>query len=836
MSFLNNRFSPALLALSLAWVWPALAQAQQGEPCTGDEEFPCGIRLEEVGIARVPTILKFQARVSQAKLPVGDGEFESVYVKVTDGNTTWCVEQFKNVQVRDSVLNVAIGQNISCQLEEIIAEKPNLKFEICLGSTTSCLKPISLSTTPYAISANFATLAQKAHSANKAATASYAHRMTADRDLFLRQKLGTGYFDFYTPAEDPGLYSAACNVDDADCAQGTYTDWHDGGFMQWTPVRAATTQVLHLVGKVQDTDTMTWLDKLVLGAKETIARFALVVDKTFDVYGAATAHGTLSVVDLTTTQGILANAPGAAAASTLGHALLVVGTAHLEQTLEVESTTTLRGTLTVADAALGHFTGDVMVDGDLRVEQGQAVVASNIRQTDAAGAELTLQSAGQTTVVAGPLEAAETLDVAGVATAQAVSAQAITVHGTGDSATFKGDVTIEGTLNVKAVASETSANDENAVHYSDPGNTTPLELGGQLTALAGVRANTVGLLGADGQYHEVLGTNAGEFRLHNSVSEVRLKNTGVAVGPRLTTPELQVGGGGASFSGPVTFNSTVQWSSPPPFVTPIDDHPLQFADVTITTLKMGTGGASLSGQGSSVVASGAIQAASLNSGTVAMSGSGIEVSTGELLLNGTSNRPVRTGGDLHVDGTLATSNLGVGSVTVDGSDSDGTNGAVVVKAGGQRLAMDGNEIDSNGTLYLNDNNNHPVVLGNDLEVGDNATVHGELRLRGKIVQTACPGGFSYHAGICVSSWQPVHKYNQAVLSCHNQHARVCTYEDWYVFWDPGFAYPAKGTWLGGSIGDDHALCINHDSDRENMDGECNKHDHTGSYLCCIGGY
>ena len=225
----------AVLAALIGLLVPGLSPAD--EPCTGDPSFPCGVHLDQVGISRVPTLLKFQARVSQAKLPVGDGEFKTVYVKITDGAEVHCVEEFTDVQVRASVLNLNIGQNISCQLDEIIAEKANLKFELCLGSASSCLKPVDLSTTPYAIAANFASLAQKAHVANKAAVASYAYRVTADRDLFIRQKLGTGYFDFYfyTPWEAPsGLYTETCQPDDENCAEGQYSDFHDGGFVQWT--------------------------------------------------------------------------------------------------------------------------------------------------------------------------------------------------------------------------------------------------------------------------------------------------------------------------------------------------------------------------------------------------------------------------------------------------------------------------------------------------------------------------------------------------------------------------------------------------------------------------
>ncbi|MEZ4267715.1 MAG: hypothetical protein R3F39_15150 [Myxococcota bacterium] len=266
---------PALVFLALP-AWSAEI------PCDPADKVPCVIQVDDVQVARVPGVFKFQARVSQAKLPVGKGEFATVFAKITSGGEVLCEEKFSNVIIEDSVLNLTIGQNISCALQEVIAENDNLSFEICLGSSSSCLKEVALSSTPYAVKSSFAVMAQRAHKASIAATAYYSQRLTADRDLHLRKKLGTGYFDFYTPA-------TGANPLDATNAAA------DDGWVQWTPIRDTTAKKLHVAGKVHLSDKVEFLDELIFHATTTRALGGLNVTGATTLEGAALAKSTLFV-------------------------------------------------------------------------------------------------------------------------------------------------------------------------------------------------------------------------------------------------------------------------------------------------------------------------------------------------------------------------------------------------------------------------------------------------------------------------------------------------------------------------------------------------------------
>jgi hypothetical protein len=278
---------------SLAWMGALFVVAPpasaQEISCDDTESYPCGYQLKDVELQRVPQRLKFQARVSQAKLPIGKGTFATIVVKLLRGaNEVLCSEQFANVTVADSVLNLSIGSQMNCELDEVIAENTDLAFQVCLGSASNCLEPIELASTPYAIKASFATTAQTAHTANLAAQSHYAHRATADRDLQLRRTLGTGYFDFYTHA--PGTQGALYSDDE-------YAGYADGGFIQWTPVRDRSAKNLHIVGKSADTDAIEELDLLVLGTEHTTLTGSATLDSTLAVLsGGAQVTGDSAIV------------------------------------------------------------------------------------------------------------------------------------------------------------------------------------------------------------------------------------------------------------------------------------------------------------------------------------------------------------------------------------------------------------------------------------------------------------------------------------------------------------------------------------------------------------
>ena len=297
---------------------PSAASAKDVLKCDNGSTFPCGIQLKDLGIQKVPSVFKFQARVSQAKLPIGKGTFGEVVVKLLEGDTMICKESFQNVEVRDSVLNLEIGRNMSCELDEKIARGSALAFQVCLGSEDSCLKPIELAAVPYSVKASFAHMAQSAHDADQAAIAHYAFRAAADQDLSLLKKVSTGYFDFHS--------KDATN-----------------GYFMWTPVGDPTAHNMTITGQVSGSSGTVPLNTLTFGSATTIAKGDLFVE------GAHTVQGDLSVAG--------------------NSALIVSGDATVKQDLDVKQkvtvagTTTLGGKLTVVSGGLQVSADGLLITG-----------------------------------------------------------------------------------------------------------------------------------------------------------------------------------------------------------------------------------------------------------------------------------------------------------------------------------------------------------------------------------------------------------------------------------------------------------------------------------------
>jgi len=385
------------------------------------------VQVEEVSVARVPVVFKFQARVSQAKLPVGEGEFQTVFVKLSAAGEVLCEEKFPNVPVKNSVLNLTIGHHMNCSLQEVIAENEDLNFEICLGSSSSCLKEVALSSTPYAVKSSFAVMAQRAHRASMAATANYAQRVTADRDLHLRKALGTGYFDFYTPA---------VGNNPLDATDATIND----GWIQWTPVRSTTAKKLHVAGKRHLDDKIELLDAIILHAVATQVEGTLHVAGNSTLQGDVTAKSAVFVEGETTF-----NSGHASAAATVR-----VGSAGAL----IES----GAPLTVSSTTAGE---------DLRVGGDATYVSIGEEGVDATGT-LHLQRAGTGSVsVQNDLSVNGTLTVSGNTTLEAVTA--------GNTVTFKEAPVFEKGFTLPPGV-EVGTSDPSVIKYGNNTGTTPVTL------------------------------------------------------------------------------------------------------------------------------------------------------------------------------------------------------------------------------------------------------------------------------------------------------------------------------------------------------------------------
>jgi len=346
--------APLFITLGLLAASPGATA--QTLTCEKGDTFPCGLQIEAGNLQKVPAVFKFQARVSQAKLPIGQGVFSEVIVKLLAGDTPRCEERFQNVEVRDSVLNLEIGRNMSCELDEELATQTGLAFQVCLGSSSSCLKPIELASVPYAVKASYAYLAQSAQTADQAAVADYAYRVAADPDLQVLDAMSSGYFDFRTRADNDG-------------------------YLQWTPLLNSASPILTITAQAYATQSALQLEKLVLDALTSQVNGALVVAGAASVTGDIVGSANLELVGDATIMGsgnieqtlTIGDPRESGDTATLvvkrggaevqGGGLVVGGGG-----AAVTGDSTITGTVTVS--GIGTFQSDVSVGGDLHASGG----------------------------------------------------------------------------------------------------------------------------------------------------------------------------------------------------------------------------------------------------------------------------------------------------------------------------------------------------------------------------------------------------------------------------------------------------------------------------------
>lgn len=359
--FHPRRLKTAGLAAVITLMGVVLPRAAAQEiPCDKTSSFPCGLEIRELTLQKVPPIFHFQTRVSQAKLPDGDTVLGVVVVKLVRQGQVLCTEQMTDVDVRGGTLNLTIGQDMDCDMDEVLAENRNLAFQVCLGGVNNCLKPIDLAATPYAIKATYANVAQQASRANVAAQSSWTHRGTADREHFLRKELGAGYFDFYThtAADAAALYEEPTD----------YEPYNDTGFIQWTPVRSGGDARLHIGGKDETTQQLNLLDELVLAAQRTWVRGDLIVDPPEGSKGLTVTNSGLHVTGASDFEGFLKVTGNVEA----DDALLVTGDTDMDSLLVVaDSLTVAAGGVNVSGGA--DIAGGLQVLDTLTVEASMAV-------------------------------------------------------------------------------------------------------------------------------------------------------------------------------------------------------------------------------------------------------------------------------------------------------------------------------------------------------------------------------------------------------------------------------------------------------------------------------
>ncbi|MBT9556085.1 MAG: DUF4215 domain-containing protein [Myxococcales bacterium] len=387
------------LRVTLAALMFASAAAGQEVPCRAAAGQRCSFDLTSPGVAPIPLRFELQARLSQAQLPVADTTLQNVLVNVLRGQEILCQEAFQAIPVVESVLNLTIGAGMSCPLGRILAENGDLAFQVCVGPG-NCLKPLPIGSSPYAISASYASIARQAVRADEAVEALWTRWITADRDMLVRPQITTGLFDFGTPAAADALALFGSSQAFAAAA--------DAGFLLWTPVKDPSARTLHVSAKDPRADRLVPLLELVIAAKEMPLGAMLRVEAppgsaglvvhegeasisgSVEVLGTLTSSGTAVVEtgDLTVLGGGLVStgalAVGGALSSTSG-GLFAQGGASITGNVAVGGGLAVSGPITVSSGGLtvsgaastGPLTalGATNVGGDL-VVTGPAVFES----------------------------------------------------------------------------------------------------------------------------------------------------------------------------------------------------------------------------------------------------------------------------------------------------------------------------------------------------------------------------------------------------------------------------------------------------------------------------
>jgi hypothetical protein len=282
-----------VIAIMMAILFVALPSRAQNN-CMSTAGYGCKAQMEQTGIQKVPTHFKFQARISQSKLPVGDVSFPKVIVKVVVGGADKCEESFNNVVVRDSVLNLEFGRTSSCDLDSYIATSNEVKLKVCINNPNTCLQEVEFSTVPYSVKSSYAYIADNAHIAQTSMQAHFAHLIAADKELFSTNQIGKGFYDFHTPTniEIANLIPMRSVQNGVQWDIPT-TTWTEGGYMQWAST-VNTPGNLHVCQRAANAvgNPVGRLDQFVVHATTTAVQGRLVIEGD-ETTGATESKGAL---------------------------------------------------------------------------------------------------------------------------------------------------------------------------------------------------------------------------------------------------------------------------------------------------------------------------------------------------------------------------------------------------------------------------------------------------------------------------------------------------------------------------------------------------------------
>jgi hypothetical protein len=323
---------------------------------------------EQHPLLGVPSTFRLQMRVAQAGYPVGDVEFPvlvgSFYAAKSDAQPL-CSERFDRAKVVDSVLQLDVGANlVGCQKEDLLANRSELYFKLCINGEANCLDLVRLGAAPMALKATYAAKAEHAHVAERAVVSHYAAR--AASDSLADGAIDHGYFDFRTPADEAAT----------------------GGFLCWNPLTDPATSRLNVSAQGSDGSPVA-LQELLLHAETSVFAGALRIGENLtvqgslrvegkgaapalEVVGGARVVGSVQVGESAVVKGRVVASQGAALADQFApgkEARLDVIDAHVRFTA---TDATRESSLTLTDTGIVH-SGQLLVVGGLVAEAGSAL-------------------------------------------------------------------------------------------------------------------------------------------------------------------------------------------------------------------------------------------------------------------------------------------------------------------------------------------------------------------------------------------------------------------------------------------------------------------------------
>ena len=140
----------------------------------GDKLNTEGSQATHAPVQIVAKRFSFQARISQAQLPIFEGYFPELTVYYGQGGFN-CEEKFENVRVLDSVVNLVLGEQARCSFQQLL-DQSTLNIKLCT-SDTSCfdVDRYSMGSVASAVKVNQAHQAEIAYLVNRSFISDYVY-------------------------------------------------------------------------------------------------------------------------------------------------------------------------------------------------------------------------------------------------------------------------------------------------------------------------------------------------------------------------------------------------------------------------------------------------------------------------------------------------------------------------------------------------------------------------------------------------------------------------------------------------------------------------------------